>query len=193
MAGTISDLFANEALRNVLFKTRYLLAFVALVPLAYFAHPEWFPAAIAISMAGQLIQTWCFASLVKNRELTVRGPYLLCRNPMYVGRYFLILGFVCLLSNLIAVVVYTLVYYFYMVGRVAREESRLRRYFGEDYAAYCRNVNRFLPSLRNLRDRKVWFFNREMFLENNAHWNIVLTVTAYAAVYGIWWGINGAG
>ena len=47
-------------------------------------------------MFGQLIQTWCFASLVKNWQLTERGPYLMCRNPMYIGRYFLILGFVLL-------------------------------------------------------------------------------------------------
>lgn len=192
MAGSFSDLLANRTLRTVLFRTRYLLAVAALVPLAYYTHAEWLPAAIAISLAGQAIQTWCFAALVKNRELTVRGPYVLCRNPMYLGRYFLLLGFVCLLSSLIAVVVYTVAYYAYMYGRVAREETRLRRNFGEDYEQYCRTVNRFLPSLRNLRNRNVWFFNREMFLENNAHWNIVLTLAAYVAVYGIWWGFHGA-
>jgi len=190
VAGTVSDLLANRTLRTALVKTRYLLAILALVPVAMFARPNWFPAAIAISMAGQLIQTWCFASLVKNRELTVRGPYLMCRNPMYIGRYFLLLGFIVLSGNLIAVAAYTVVYYVYMVSRVTREETRLRRYFGEDYEQYCRDVNRFLPSLRPLRDPNVWFFNREMFLENNAHWNIVLTIAAYAAVYGIWWGIN---
>ena len=111
MAGTVSDLFANRTLRTALVKTRYVLAILALVPVAMFARPSWFPAAIAISMAGQLIQTWCFASLVKNRELTVRGPYLMCRNPMYIGRYFLLLGFIVLSGNPIVVAVYTVVYY----------------------------------------------------------------------------------
>ena len=96
-----------KAVRTALFKTRFLLALVLLVPLARYMRPEWGPAALGISLFGQLIQTWCFASLVKNRELSVRGPYKLVRNPMYLGRYFLIFGFVCLLESLVAIVIYT--------------------------------------------------------------------------------------
>jgi hypothetical protein len=31
----------------------------------------------------------------------------------------------------------------------------------------------------------VWFFDRGMFLENHGHWNIVLTLAAYAAIYAL--------
>jgi len=180
-----NDLFQNETLRTLLYRTRLLLAVALLVPLAWSMHREWLFAGFAVSMFGQAIQTWCFASLVKNRELTVRGPYLTCRNPMYVGRYFLILGFVMLLASWIAIVAYTVLYYLYMVHRVKREEARLDRVFGDDYRRYCREVNRFVPSPRPLARREAWFFDLGMFLENHAHWNIVLTVGAYAVLW--WW------
>ncbi len=181
--GVIQDLFANKALRTALFRARFLLALVLLVPLARYMHSEWWSAALGTSLFGQVIQTWCFASLVKNRELSVRGPYKLVRNPMYLGRYFLILGFVGLLESLAAIVVYTVMYYLYMFNRVKREERRLRRDYPDEFGKYCSEVNRFLPSFRRLGDPGVWFFDRRMFLENNAHWNILMTILAYAMLY----------
>jgi protein-S-isoprenylcysteine O-methyltransferase Ste14 len=179
----IQDLFSNAALRRFFLRTRYLFAAALVLPCARFLRPEWLGPALAVSLAGQLIQTWCFASLVKNRELTMRGPYLLVRNPMYLGRYFLLLGFVMLAGRWIAVATYTVLYLLYMVSRVAREEKRLLRVFGDRYRAYCQEVNRFVPSPRNLGRREVWFFDLETFLENHAHWNILGTVGAFAALW----------
>jgi protein-S-isoprenylcysteine O-methyltransferase Ste14 len=181
----IHDLFANRTLRTVLAQTRYLLAAALLVPLAFFTQPQWLLPGLAVSLIGQLIQTWCFAALVKNAELTIRGPYVLSRNPMYLGRYLLVLGFVLLLGSWIAVGVYTLVYCLYMVNRVEREETRLRRLFAERYAQYCSEVNRFVPSFDRITDPAVRFFDWSIFRENNAHWNIVLTLGAFAAIYGL--------
>lgn len=182
--GGINDLFTNHALRRLLLRIRFPL-FLLLVPfVARFMDPRWLWPGLAVAMVGQLIQTWCFSALVKDRELTIRGPYLLVRNPMYLGRYFLILGFVLLLNNLLIVVAFTIVYYLYMFNRVRREEGRLGRAFGPAFEDYCGKVNRFVPSLRGLRHGKLWFFDRGMFLENNAHWNIVLTLAAFATIYG---------
>jgi protein-S-isoprenylcysteine O-methyltransferase Ste14 len=183
----VQELFANVALRRLLFRTRYLIGLLLLVPLALTMKPALLPYAFAISMTGQLVQTWCFAALVKNRELTARGPYLLSRNPMYLGRYLLLLGFVLLPGNLWLVLAFTVLYYLYMVSRVRREEVRLRRNFGEDYARYCREVRRFLPSIGRLNDPAVWFFDRETFLENHAHWNLLGTLGAYAILFVIAW------
>ena len=183
MIQVVHDLFANTALRKALYRARYPLAVLLLLPLARYMQPQWLATAFAISMAGQLIQTLCFASLVRNRELTVRGPYRLVRNPMYLGRFLMLLGFVLLLANPIALAVYAVVHYLYMVNRVRREERRLRKKFTGSFEEYCRNVNRFVPSLRGSGDRSVWFFDWGMFRENNAHWNILLTLAAYAALY----------
>lgn len=183
MNGVLQGLFANRSLRRMLFRTRYLLALVLILPLGRYMHPEWLPAAVGISLFGQLIQAWCFASLVKNRELSVRGPYVLVRNPMYVGRFFLILGFVCLLDSPLAIAAYAVLYYPYMLYRVKREERRLRRNYPEPFERYCREVRRFLPSLRRLGDPAVRFFDTRMFLDNHGHWNVLLTLAAYLAIY----------
>ena len=50
-------------------------------------------------MFGEAIQLWCFASLDKGRTLAFNGPYALVRNPMYLGRYFILLGGLMLLGN----------------------------------------------------------------------------------------------
>jgi len=184
VSDVLHDLFTNQQIRKLFYRTRYLLALLLVVPLARYMHPQQLPIAIVLSLVGQLIQGWCFASLVKNRELSIRGPYLLVRNPMYLGRYFLILGFIVLLSSPVAIVVYTVLYYLYMLYRVKREERRLNRAYTEEFRRYCAEVHRFWPTWRKLREPAVRFWDNSMFLENNGHWNILLTAIAYAAVYG---------
>lgn len=183
MSHSLEGLFHNVAVRRFLFRIRHVLALALLLPLAVFTKPEWLPVAFTVSMIGQLIQTWCLSSLIKNWELTVKGPYLLVRNPMYLGRYFLLLGFVLLLGNAWAVAAYTVLYYLYMSNRVKREERRLRKNFRDDFEKYCREVRRFLPSLLRIGDRDVWVFDRKLFFENHAHWNILGTLAAYAALF----------
>ncbi|MCP3978476.1 MAG: isoprenylcysteine carboxylmethyltransferase family protein [bacterium] len=181
----LQRIFSHRTTRRFLKRTRYLWFVLVLVPFARYIRPELMPLAIGVSAFGQLIQAWCFASLVKDREVSIRGPYLMVRNPMYLGRFFLILGLVLLLGNAWIALGYTVLYYAYMYYRVKREEARLRRRHGEEYEAFCRKVRRFLPSLGALRDPHVRFFNKGMFLENNGHWNIVLTIVVYAAVYAV--------
>ena len=189
MGNAVNDLFNHPAIRKGLFKGRFLFAAALLVPVAYYMQPRWLLPGLAVSMFGQLIQTWCFASLVKNAELTVRGPYSMCRNPMYVGRYFLILGFVMLLWNPWIIGAYTVIYWLYMTHRVSREERRLCEWLGEPYVEYCKKVNRYFPSLRPLADRGLYFFDWKMFLFNNAHWNIVATLSAYGLIYVFRWAL----
>ena len=186
MSDVLHDLFTNPPIRKLFYRTRYLLALVLVVPLARYMHPELMPIAIALSLVGQLVQGWCFASLVKNRELSIRGPYLLVRNPMYLGRYFLILGFVVLLDSPVAIAVYTVLYYLYMLYRVKREERRLNRAYHEDFRSYCAEVHRFWPTWGKLKDPGLFFWDNSMFLENNGHWNILLTLLAYFAVYTLY-------
>jgi len=183
VSNALQGFFHNVAVRRFLFKTRHILALALLVLLATVMRPEWLPVAFAVSIFGQVIQTWCLSSLVKNWELTVRGPYLLARNPMYLGRYFLLLGFVLLLGNVWAVVAFTAIYYVYMLNRVKREERRLRKNFGADFEKYCSEVRRFVPNPFRIGGRGVWVFEWKLFWENHAHWNILGTLAAYAALY----------
>ena len=123
----LHKLFNHPGLRKFLLALRIpiVLVFVALWP--WWLQPELLVAGILVSLAGELLQVWCFACIEKEKVLTIRGPYQLCRNPMYLARYLLILGFVIVTGSWIACVLYTVVYWFYMVNRVKREEPVLEK------------------------------------------------------------------
>jgi protein-S-isoprenylcysteine O-methyltransferase Ste14 len=183
MLNAINSLFNNPTARKVFLVLRVPLVLVLVGLIAYFARVELLCAGFIVSMFGQLIQLWSFASLVKNEQLTARGPYVMVRNPMYLGRYFLVLGFIVVTGSVTAVVVYTLFYWFYMDNRVRREEVRLAQLLGEPYRNYCATVSRFLPNLLKLGEPAVRFFNLGVMRNNNGHWNLLGTLIAWMVLY----------
>jgi protein-S-isoprenylcysteine O-methyltransferase Ste14 len=79
------------------------------------------------------------------KKMVACGPYRFVRNPMYVGVFLLILGEAVLFSSwylfgylLVLVTAAHLFVVFY-------EEPGLHLRFGEPYAQYCRQVNRWIP------------------------------------------------
>ena len=183
MINVIHSLFNNAMLRRWFLKLRYVLVLILLIVLAFYIHPQWLLPAFLVSMFGEFIQLWSFASLVKNEELTARGPYVMVRNPMYLGRYFLVLGFMMLFGNVYVILGYTILYYFYMVNRVKREERRLERLLDEPYRQYCTTTNRFLPSLQRITNKDVWFFDWGVLINNNGHGNLLSALAAYGVIY----------
>ena len=187
----IHAVFNHPGLRKFWCRIRYPFATVLLVMLAWLfwkyplIQPQWFRIGFAVSLLGDFIQLWCFASLKKEKVLACRGPYVLVRNPMYLGRYFIVLGLILLLGRpgLWAVVPYTIFYWFYMVNRVRREEAKLAGIFGADYDAYCRNVNRFLPSPRGGHLRNVLYWNWGLLHGNHGWVNLAALLVAYAVLY----------
>jgi protein-S-isoprenylcysteine O-methyltransferase Ste14 len=187
----IHAFFNHPGLRKFWCRVRFPVGAIALVLVAFLVRPEWFWTGFAVSMAGELIQLWCFASLKKEKILACRGPYVLVRNPMYLGRYLIVLGAILLLGRpgLMAVIPYTLFYWFYMVNRVRREEAKLIGIFGADYEAYCQNVNRFLPSTRGGNLRHVAYWNWELLTGNHGWINAAALLIAYAILYVVAFGL----
>ena len=180
MLDTINALFNHPVARKIFLNLRYVLALLAVGLIAYYTRVELLWPGFIVSMVGQAIQLWSFASLVKNEQLTARGPYVMVRNPMYLGRYFLILGFIVATGSYVAIVAYTVFYWFYMANRVRREEKRLSQLLGEPYRAYCGAVNRFLPNVFKAGEPAVRFFDLEVMRHNNGHWNLLATLVAWA-------------
>src|SRR2546421_759704 len=100
MLDTINALFNHPLARKLFLNLRYVLTLVVIGLIAYYARIDLLAPGFAVSMFGQAIQLWSFSSLVKNEQLTAHGPYVLVRNPMYLGRYVLILGFVVVTGSL---------------------------------------------------------------------------------------------
>ena len=84
-------------------------------------------------------------------SLVQTGFYAHSRNPMYVGNYLILIGFLLLYGSLwgyaIVLPFFTLVYY----AIVKNEESYLKERFGREYAEYAARVNRFFPNFRGIK------------------------------------------
>ncbi len=179
----IHDLFNNKKARKVLVKARIPIALLFIIFITFQIKKEYFFYGMAISFFGEFIQVWCFSSLDKQKTIAIRGLYSITRNPMYIGRYFLILGGLVLTGNILLIIFYTLFYYFYMVNRVKREEETLEGIFGDDYLNYLKTVNRFFPSFKITNFKTLFFFRWKLFFQNNAHINILSVIITYAIIY----------
>lgn len=86
------------------------------------------------------------------RRLVVRGLYRFVRNPMYVGVVTLLVCEAALFRSLFLLAYAACLAAGFHLFVLLYEEPVLRKKFGEEYAAYCRAVPRWLPRLRPWRD-----------------------------------------
>ena len=180
---SINNLFNRKELRVLFEKLKYPIALLIFTLIIPNFNESMLLEAFIVSMVGEIIQIWSFGSLKKNEILACKGPYRIVRNPMYIGRFFVLLGIVILLDNIFMFILFMISYYFYVVNRVEREERSLRRYFGKTYESYCLAVHRFLPTLRKCRQREICYFNWNFFLENHGHLNFMVIIYCYACIY----------
>ena len=81
-------------------------------------------------------------------HLVVTGFYRHVRNPMYVGMLGVILGQALLFGDW-RLLAYAAVYWLIVHLSIVRsEEPALRKQFGDEYAAFCKHVPRWIPRLR---------------------------------------------
>lgn len=86
------------------------------------------------------------------KELVVQGPYRIVRNPMYWSVAFVMLGEALAFRSLRLAEIGVVFFLITMPFVLACEEPILRRKFGAEYEAYCRQVPRWFPHFRNKLD-----------------------------------------
>lgn len=72
------------------------------------------------------------------------GVYRFTRNPMYLGFFFLLLGFALWLGNLVAFVMLPVYLWFLTRFQIIPEERILLDNFGKPYADYMQQVRRWI-------------------------------------------------
>lgn len=132
----------------------YLLSWSGIIRPAAIETPQ--IAGMMISTGGAGIALWCIYTFVSigrgtpapfdpPRRLVIQGPYHLVRNPMYIGAGFA-LGGAALFYQSLLLLSYTGVFLFVThLLIIGYEEPTLRRTFGQEYEAYCQEVNRWWP------------------------------------------------
>ncbi len=152
--------------RNGLFPAIYLLLVLFTNPGVFLgdAHLDRFTSAagILIALAGETFRMIVIGFAYIRRggkdgkvyadSLVQSGFFAHVRNPMYVGNYLIMLGFVLLYGSIWAYLLvlpfFTLIYY----SIVKNEEDYLKRKFGREFENYSKNVNRFIPNLKGLKN-----------------------------------------
>jgi protein-S-isoprenylcysteine O-methyltransferase Ste14 len=138
-----------------------LLSRTGIVRPAAIAAPQ--VAAMILGAVGAAVALWCiftFATVGKGtpapfdppRRLVIRGPYGFVRNPMYIGAG-LALASAALFYESLPLLGYAGLFLLATHAFVVfYEEPTLRRTFGQEYEAYCRQVRRWWPKVRTAHD-----------------------------------------
>ena len=81
-------------------------------------------------------------------ELNTTGWYSICRNPLYLGNFLIMLGIIMVPASLTFVTVCACSFWIYYERIIAAEESFLYGKFGEPYAEWAHTTPVFFPRLR---------------------------------------------
>ena len=115
----------------------------------------------AIEEAGALLIGACIVGRVfctlyiggrKNSQLVRYGPYSVTRNPLYLFSLAGATGAGLSSGSLVIGGLFGFAFWLLLSGAVRGEERRLLEGFGPDYAAYKREVPRWIPVLSLWRD-----------------------------------------
>lgn len=104
-----------------------------------------------ISILGLAIRAWAAGHIRKNAELATSGPYAFTRNPLYLGSFFLGLGFTVASGRWELALLFAVLFLgiYFPVMRV--EASTMAELFGPQYEAYKKAVPLFFPRLTPFR------------------------------------------
>jgi len=87
------------------------------------------------------------APVAPTKHLVVTGFYRYVRNPMYLGVLAIILGNGLILGNAAVFAYAALIALGFALFVLGYEEPTLRRQYGAEYEAFCKNVPRWIPRL----------------------------------------------
>jgi protein-S-isoprenylcysteine O-methyltransferase Ste14 len=113
------------------------------------ARPSPFTFAIGavISILGLALRAWAAGHIRKNDALAVSGPYAFTRNPLYLGSFFLGLGFTIAANRWELALLFAALFLGIYLPVMRVESATLEELFGKNYRQYASEVPLFLPRL----------------------------------------------
>ena len=128
---------------------RVPLGFVCAALFFFFSRPRPLTLAIggAIAVPGLALRAWATGHLRKNDTLATTGPYAYTRNPLYLGSFFLGVGFTVASGRFILGIIFAALFLGIYVPVMRVESATLAELFGERYQQYLEAVPIFLPRL----------------------------------------------
>lgn len=147
--------------RNWVFIPLYLALFIPGPELLAAEHRYWLILiGLFVTILGQVIRCATIGLDYIDRDgkdkkvyasrLVTKGIFNHCRNPLYVGNILKLVGIGILANSLLYVAVFIPAFLFIYQAIVLAEENFLRGKFGDEFDAYCRRVNRWIPRFSDL-------------------------------------------
>lgn len=139
-----------------LFQWRDYTPIPLIVLLLIFSDPELFTVTLGLIliMAGELFRIYSVSFIggvsrtrtsSTGQRLVTSGPFGLVRNPLYVGNFFITLGFAVFGGVVWIMILAILMFAFQYYYVVKYEESLLLEKFGDEYKAYLETVPAWIP------------------------------------------------
>lgn len=147
------------------------------------------------------IRMWAAGHLVKNKVLTVTGPYAYVKNPLYIGTFLGMTGFALAAAgdpaqalwyvrhlNWMIFGVALLVFVFsYVPYKKKREGDRLHKVFGEAWDHYDKAVPDYFPKLSRYERAENRPWSWKATCDNSEQWTPLAVVAGLAAVVWNGW------
>jgi len=114
---------------------------------------------------GSLGRLWCSLYIAgwKTKVLITKGPYSMCRNPLYFFSFIGAIGVGFATETILIpffVVILFAAYYPYVIRK---EENKLLTRHGQQFKSYSESVPRFFPRLSNFTEPQEYIVNPIIF------------------------------
>jgi protein-S-isoprenylcysteine O-methyltransferase Ste14 len=135
---------------------RVPLGFLCGAAFIFFARPTPWALLIgaSVSLLGLALRAWAAGHIRKNAQLATSGPYAFTRNPLYLGSFFLGLGFTVASGRLVLGLLFAALFLGIYLPVMRVEASTMAQLFGNEFEAYRRSVPLFFPRLTPFRQNE---------------------------------------
>ena len=144
-------------------------------------------------LLGMAVRIWAGGHLSRSTELTTSGPYAYLRDPLYLGRVFLIVGLCAMGSGwdwVLLLVGLAVFFGSYMPRKYRKEMARLEAHFGEAYSRYAAQVPSLIPRLTPYPESRQKPWSSRLFWRENREQYLLAAVALVAVLmvlrYGYW-------
>lgn len=113
---------------------------------------------VAIASLGRM---WCslYIAGYKDEKLITKGPYSICRNPLYFFSMIGLVGIGFSTETIVFPIVFIIFFSFYYPLVIRSEEKRLKKKFGHAFEEYTKKVPLFFPRVSIFEEPNTYIVN----------------------------------
>ncbi|MBF0510700.1 MAG: isoprenylcysteine carboxylmethyltransferase family protein [Candidatus Omnitrophica bacterium] len=173
------------------FKPRFavIYPFGIFVTVFCYLNEYFLKSSIILIVIGVALRLWANSYAIKNDKLTTSGPYAFVRNPLYLGTFFIAIGFIFVLTTAVPwweniaggmfLLALCLMYY----RTINTEEGMLREKFKDAFSDYCQHVPALIPTFIPYKKGEKWPFSFKKLSQSKeykvAFWIFVILTAFY--------------